>query len=134
MTANVLNALASVLLDEYRPADAEPMFREALASLQQTATPEQWKLAIVRVGMGRRYAVLGRFSEAEAELLEAERLLAISEGGSPGYHRRAVQALVDLYAAWDQANPRAGHAAQAEQWRAKLVSMRPATAAASTTR
>jgi hypothetical protein len=83
MTANVLNALASVLLDENRPADAEPMFREALASLQQTATPEQWKLAIVRVGMGRTYAVLGRFSEAEAELLEAERLLLSAKAAPP---------------------------------------------------
>ena len=43
-------------------------------------------------------------------------------------HRRttgAAEALADLYMAWREAEPDAGHDAQAEQWQAKLPREEP---------
>jgi hypothetical protein len=53
-------------------------------------------------------------------LLEAARLLDEHPDAQGYRHDEIVPALVDLYAAWDEADPGGGHAEQAAQWRARL--------------
>ena len=62
-----------------------------------------------------------RFEQAEAELVEAQEILAAALG--PGHARtnRTIKALIELYDAWHAAEPDQGHDAKAAEWRAKLA-------------
>jgi hypothetical protein len=71
--------------------------------------------------LGKALALQGRWSDAEAELLEAERVLAVAEGGPPGIHDLSVTGLATFYSLWDKAEPGKGYDAKAKEWRAKLA-------------
>jgi hypothetical protein len=59
----------------------------------------------------------GRFKEAEAALLDAQREVAATKGVARDKQVQRVQALVAHYEAWEAAEPGQGHAAQAQRWR-----------------
>ena len=84
-----------------------------------------------RMKHGRVLAKLKRPAEAEAELLEAERVLAMVQGAPPGRHQQCVAALVGLYTEWEKSDPGNGHAASARRWQAKLPATRPTSAPSS---
>jgi tetratricopeptide (TPR) repeat protein len=130
--AITLNNLGALMLEQGNPNEAEPLFREALAALGRSGTKEQWKFGIARVGLGRTLTALNRFAEAQTELIEAERALAMGEGASPGWHNRSIDALSKLYAAWDKAEAGKGYDAKAHQWQARLPTTRPTTPQATT--
>lgn len=116
---NIECNLAAVLLDQGCAADAEPLFRAALESFQR-AGGESWKLAVGRLGLGRAEAALDRYQEGEANLLEAEPVLAGAGDLAPGAHEQCLSALVELYLAWEQAEPGQGYNAKAETWQSRL--------------
>ena len=58
---------------------------------------------------------LKRFAHAEVVLLEAVSALPASERGEKRH--KAERRLVDLYDAWHEAEPDAGHDASARRWR-----------------
>jgi tetratricopeptide (TPR) repeat protein len=123
--AQSLNNLALVLRARGRLAEAEPMYREAIAANEATYGPNDWIVGNARLGLGRTLAGLNQFPKAEAEMLEAERVLASAEGTPPERHRQCLEALVEMYAAWDKSEPGRGHAASAAQWKARLATGRP---------
>ncbi|MEO8160142.1 MAG: tetratricopeptide repeat protein [Arenimonas sp.] len=76
---------------------------------------QQGTLALFLLSLGNAHAGLGQHAQAEKALLEArERLVAISPDDPDA--RDAAAALARLYIAWEQAQPRAGHDAQARYW------------------
>ena len=81
----------------------------------------------MRLKLGRALAGLNRFTEAEPELIESERVLSTAQGVPPGRHKQCVEELVKMYESWDKAEPGKGHDAKAAEWKAKLDAM-PAAA------
>jgi hypothetical protein len=85
------------------------------------------RLADFLMSLGRARAGVGddsgRFTLAEANLLEAHAIYLAAKDRGPAHKDtlECVQALVDLYAAWDTAEPGNGHDAKAAEWRARLV-------------
>ena len=64
----------------------------------------------------------GRYALAESNLLEAHPIHVAAKDRGPAHKDTlaCVQALVDLYAAWDKAEPGKGYDARAAEWQAKL--------------
>lgn len=60
-----------------------------------------------------------RFEEAEAELLEAHRLIANSRMTGPKFKERVVNSIVALYGTWNAAEPDLTRAEKAAEWRAR---------------
>src|SRR5262249_6174040 len=110
-----LNNLANVLQDEA----AEPLYREAISIDEAAFQKDHWHVANARSSLGRVLMGLKRFAEAELELLEAERILATGKGVPAGRHDKCLQALIELYGAWDVAEAGKGYAAKANQWKEK---------------
>jgi tetratricopeptide (TPR) repeat protein len=125
----VASNFASLLLARGKAGEAVPLYQKALASLQASSVVEPWKLGIMREGYGRAFTALGRFPEAETELLAAEFILSNDPPQAPGYHARSLDSLVALYQAWDKAEPGKGYDAKAERWKARSPSSQPPSAA-----
>lgn len=60
-------------------------------------------------------------ADAERLLLEAHGILTDTVGPKNPRTRAAVRMLVDLYIAWDAAEPKSGHAAAAAEWQARVT-------------
>ncbi|MBS0197004.1 MAG: serine/threonine protein kinase [Planctomycetes bacterium] len=69
-----------------------------------------------------------RFKLAEANLLEAHPIYLAAKGRGPTHKDtlECVHALVDLYAAWDEAEPGKGYDAKAAEWQVKLEAAKAA--------
>jgi serine/threonine protein kinase len=86
------------------------------------------RLADFLMSLGRARAGVGddsgRFTLAEANLLEAHAIYLEAKDRGPTHKDtlECAQALVDLYAAWDKAEPGKGYDAKAAEWRGKLPS------------
>jgi hypothetical protein len=76
--------------------------------------------------LGSALAALNRPAEAEAELIEAERILAAGDAVGTPRHGQCVSALVALYSDWDKAEPGKGYDKNAAEWRTKLAESKTA--------
>ncbi|MDX2016901.1 MAG: tetratricopeptide repeat protein, partial [Planctomycetota bacterium] len=92
------------------------------------------RLADFLTTLGRARVGLGydaeRFKLAEANLLEAHPIYLAAKDRGPTHKDTldCVQGLVDLYTAWDKAEPGKGYDAKAAEWKAKLPTPEPANA------
>lgn len=109
---------------------ATELFREALAIHQAGLPPESWRTAVTRCDLGRALTKLGQFSEAERFLLDAHAGLSRTAGDHPRQEQEVMNALVEMYEAWDDVEPGHGRARQAAEWRAKSPASRPSTRSA----
>jgi tetratricopeptide (TPR) repeat protein len=119
-TLNAIANLASLLRAEGKPAEAEPLYREALAGMERKLGKGHARTASLRLGLGRTLSDLNGFTDAEAELNEAERVISSAQGVPAGRQKECLEALVKLYSSWDKADPAKGHDAKAAEWKAKL--------------
>jgi hypothetical protein len=94
---------------------------------ERTKGKSFWPAAKARQGLGGSLARLGRFRQAEPELLAAERVFAAVPGVAER-HRKCVEALVTFYESWDKAEPGRGHGTQEAKWKAALDALELATA------
>ena len=130
------SSLARAMLAQGRAGES----LELLAPLEPAArneftgqSPE--RLARLLTVLGRSRTGVGfdaeRFALAEANLLEAHPILVASVNVGPRHPDtlECVQALVDLYAAWDKSMPGNGYAEKSAQWKVKLDAARAAHAA-----
>jgi hypothetical protein len=84
------------------------------------------RLADFLTGFGRARVGVGfdadGFKFAESNLLEAHPIYLAAKDRGPTHKDTlaCVQALVDLYVAWDKAEPGQGYDAKAQEWRAKM--------------
>jgi len=112
-------------------------FEHAIAALRQELVPGIWSLVLVlavagwfmaredswrqiRLALARAYARLGRYEEAEPELLEAHNTLAAA--GYAEVARWTASRLVELYTA-------TGNEEEAERWRPLTLAQGPAAQA-----
>ena len=122
-----LNGLASARLARGDPAAAEPVAREAVAMSVRLDGQDAATTADARVNLGRALAGNGRFPEAQAELIHANRALSTADRLPAGRRLPVAEALAQLYQSWDAAEPGHGYAAHAVAWRATLAGLRAAT-------
>jgi serine/threonine protein kinase/tetratricopeptide (TPR) repeat protein len=113
--------LGAMLVQQKRYPEAEALLSAAEAAARKSYTgPSERFLAALLKDLGVARAGLDRFAQAEPNLIEAHAKFAKTRGPSHADTRASTQALVDLYTAWDKAEPAKGHDAQAAEWRTKL--------------
>ena len=89
------------------------------------------RLADFLTAFGRARAGVGfdaeRFALAEANLLEAHPIYLAAKDRGPTHKDtlECVRALVDLYTAWNAAEPGKGHDARAAEWKSTLDAAKP---------
>jgi len=91
-----INNLASLLVRDGRPEEAEPVYRDLLARTEAVVGREHYLLAIFRSNFGECLTSLGERDEAVAELEEAVRVLTEALGAE---HERTATARDRLEAA-----------------------------------
>lgn len=102
--------LGGALVELNRPAEAVELLSKAEPAVRKA---NERTLAAFLVVVGKARMRLGQFGPAEATLLEAYALVAKDP-------RACLRALVELYTAWDAAEPGDGHDTQVAEWSAKL--------------
>jgi tetratricopeptide (TPR) repeat protein len=114
MTLSVVNSLAWSYLKQGEPSKAQSLLEEILAEPEEHPS---WRRAETSVLLGRSLSAQGRFEQAETQLLKAYEDYQSVTGDPWADQNVAVEAIVDLYVAWERPQ-------QAAEWKAKL---RPAT-------
>jgi hypothetical protein len=105
-----------MLRDAGRLAEAEPFYREALET-RRRVLGEEHPHTLVSIGnMGVLLHRQGKYAEAEPLLLDSHEKRARTLGDTHPLTVAAVGALVDLYTAWDKAEPGKGHDTRAAEW------------------
>ena len=105
--------MGALLRDQEKYEEAELLLAPAVESARLVLSREHVTTGALLCRYGEALTGLGRYSEAEAELLEAHEILTEVAGAGDDRTQKAVQALVDLYEAW-------GKPDMAEEWRGKL--------------
>lgn len=129
--------LAALLLAKGDYAASESLFRQVLTDQQNAFQTADSHMASTRVGLGRALAKQARFPEAEAMLLAAHVTYAAQDKPPAKPDDRTIEALIDLYNAWQSAEPGKAYDQNAAVWRAKLATLQatrhaPTTQTAST--
>ena len=91
-------------------------FEETLEILAGVLPRHHWRIADALSERAVLLAGQGLYREAERDLLEAQRSLAVALGDGHPRTRRAVERLVELYTAWDGAHPGGDHGTALEEW------------------
>ncbi len=98
----------------------EPL-QEALSRFEAAPGAKRGLLDDTRRSLGVCLTKLGRFAEAEPLLVAAQRAIEADPAAPPDIQRKAVQGLVDLYAAWIAVEATAEHEQRLAAWREKLA-------------
>jgi tetratricopeptide (TPR) repeat protein len=119
--AAALTDLADFLMRQRRPADAEPLFREAL-TIREKRFPDAWKTAQLQSKLGEALTALDRHADAEPLLLAAlpvlERHTRETGGlGPPAARAATLRRLIRLYDAW-------GKPERAAEWRKRAAAIK----------
>ena len=119
-TLYALVHLAGLFVARGKPGEAEKL----LAPLEAQArsgehSPASDALVVGLMNLGRARTMLGEYALAEPDLVEAQPTLSAS-GPYTRIARQSTVALVDLYTAWNIAEPGKGHDAKAAAWKQKL--------------
>ncbi|TVQ51245.1 MAG: serine/threonine protein kinase [Phycisphaerales bacterium] len=122
-TQQTMRRLAAVLREREKFDAAEKLSSQVVKQSRQTHELDSTDLALDLSGHGRTLAGMERFAEAEEHFLEAAEIYEAALGAD---HDRTIaisEHLANLYDAWHDAQPDAGHDADAEKWRAKVDSL-----------
>jgi len=123
--ADSLAGLGGLLRDAGHPAAAEPILREALDIYETLLPAGHATSAATQVDLGATLTRLERFAEAEEILLAAYGSLAANRLAPSPSVQKAVRAILQLYEAWDTAEPGQGYAEKAEPYRTLLAPSDP---------
>ena len=93
----IMDGLARLLHVLGKPSEAEPLFRDAVAKAERALPADFWFTAVLRDGWGRCLTTLGRYDEAEVQLLKSHEVLKARMDEDPGHAISAIEALIDLY-------------------------------------
>jgi len=119
-TLITINNLAALLRDLDVLEEADFLGATSVAIAQRTLPPSHWNTAMFLDEHAQTVVAMGRFGEAEKIYLEAR---SIFESAPGAMHHRTIdniRRLAELYDAWHEHEPDAGHDAKAAEWRAKL--------------
>ncbi len=103
-----------------RLEEAEALGAEAVRGARKSLPEGHWFTGVFLGAYGKTLAKLERYADAEAALLEAHEILVAALGAEHERTIKAIGFLVDLYDAWEKADPGKGYDAKAADWRAKL--------------
>jgi serine/threonine protein kinase/tetratricopeptide (TPR) repeat protein len=118
--------LARVQLAQNQAAAAEPVIREALEIFERAYPANDWRTGAAKSLLGADLTALGRYAEAERNLLEAERVLSKAPGPAASEASATASRLVALYdalgqpekaAAYRTALPKGGEARKSDSRR-----------------
>jgi tetratricopeptide (TPR) repeat protein/tRNA A-37 threonylcarbamoyl transferase component Bud32 len=130
-TLGCIGSLAILLQTEGRHAEALDLLAPIEATMRRPSIGTNAPLARFLATIARSRVALGgadhpeSFALAEANLHEAYSIYARASAERHPEALRCAQGLVDLYAAWDKAQPGMGYDAKAAEWKAKLDSAPP---------
>jgi tetratricopeptide (TPR) repeat protein len=93
--------------------EARPLVERRGAERLDPEDAELW------LGRGECLTALGRFDDAERELLSVHELLT-GAGATPVIEQMTIRTLVELYEQWHEADPSGGHEQQGACWRERV--------------
>ncbi len=110
------------LLKNDHAKDAEPVLRVCLSIRQEViaAGDGDWLIANAQSNLGESLAKQAKFIEAEPVLTESANALQAKDETPEARKNEAIERVVDLYEAWNAAEPGRGYDTKAEHWRTKL--------------
>jgi non-specific serine/threonine protein kinase/serine/threonine-protein kinase len=120
--------LAELLERQQKFGEAETLWKQLLAMRSKTLPPADWRIANIKSRVGGALLQQAKFVEAEPLLLSGYEGLAASPQTPRKPQDRlskAAQRLIDLYTAWNTAEPGKGYDAKAAEWKAKLDQAQP---------
>ncbi len=127
--ASHLSRVAQRLHELGEHVAAEATWREALA-MRAATIPNHWTHYDAMSRLGATLVEVGRFQEAEPLLLNGyngmkddPRVPPPSANQGADRKREALVRIIDLYEAWDAAEPGQSYAEKAAEWRGKLETM-----------
>ncbi len=118
---NAMIGLGSLLIEQGKHAEAAAL----LVPVEDTARKiflgdNAWRFGSIMTTLGRARTGLGQFVPAEENLLEAQRVCVKTRGEASENTQNAEAALVELYTAWNAAEPGKGLEAKAAEWKERL--------------
>ena len=123
--------MGSLWVDEGKPGEAAAVLAPADAAMRKEFIgANTYQLAQYLRSLGRARLALGQYAEAEANLLEAHEIFERGPGPIANQAQLFRQALADLYAAWNSAEPGKGYEVKAAGWKGALDKLGSASAAA----
>jgi tetratricopeptide (TPR) repeat protein/tRNA A-37 threonylcarbamoyl transferase component Bud32 len=123
--------MGSLWVDERKAGDAAALLAPFDAAMRKEFIGARTHpLAQYLLSLGSARLALGQYGEAEANLLEAHEIFERAPGPIANQAPRFRQALADLYAAWNSAEPGKGHEAKAAEWKGAVDKFGSVSAAA----
>ncbi len=120
-----IHNMGTLLREQGRLEEAEALGAEAVRGARKSLPEDHFRTGAFLRAYGKTLTQLERYAEAEAALLEAHEILEAALDAEHKHTIKAINALVDLYEAWDAAERNQGYAAKADEWRAKLPPSAP---------
>ena len=111
--AVTMTNLGRLYIAQAKHADAEAILARALALSRKVQPPGYFGTGFTQAAYGDALLGLGRFQEAEKNLLESRALLVRALGADSGSLTRVTESLVKLY-------ERTGNESRAAEWRRRL--------------
>lgn len=116
-----LHTLGCALRAQDRHEDARDCFSRAVEVLIVAFDEKHEFVATARMDLGIELTRLGRFAEAERELLAAQTVMSNALVESATSLTDCVRALLALYESWNEAEPGKGYDTKATSWKARFV-------------
>jgi len=110
---------ANSLRNRGKCAEALPYFERALRASRKSLPPDAPGTAYVLGWYGSCLRSLGRYAEAEPNAIEAYEIIVKQMKPEMNIPRQIALDVVNLYTAWEKAEPGNGYAAKADEWRSK---------------
>ncbi|MHC5110575.1 MAG: tetratricopeptide repeat protein [Planctomycetota bacterium] len=113
LVAGASSTLAQILMESGELTEAEELARESVLTSEKTMPAGHWQSAVQRGVWGKSLYLLGRYQEAERELLKSHELLVESLGDDHFRTISVVELLVELYESTNRPS-------DTETWKTKL--------------
>jgi serine/threonine protein kinase/tetratricopeptide (TPR) repeat protein len=120
-TEAAIGRMGALLIAQQKYTDAEKLLAPFEAEARNASTGYfASSHAAMLMGLGKARAGLGEFASAETDLLAAQAAFKrVNLNGA----RKCIQAIVDLYRAWNVVKPGKGYDAEAAEWKQKLAAL-----------
>jgi serine/threonine protein kinase/tetratricopeptide (TPR) repeat protein len=126
-TFHALNNLGVACAQQQKFDEAAECWRESLAGYRELLGNDHPSTLVGIHNLARIMIVKGSFAEAETLALECERRNLSRYGAKHKEHRGAIKLLISVYEGWNKAQPDAGRAAKAEEWKSRVAELSEAT-------
>ena len=127
---NVIGRIGELLVAQGKYAEAEKLLAPSEVETRKSdAIYIPYVRMMILMNLGNARTGLHKFAAAETGLLEAQAASQTNDPKDRDTHN-CTQAVVDLYKAWDIAEPRKGYDAKAAAWKRKLAELDAPTPAA----